>query len=262
MSGVAVLGVGLEGEEIDLTRFGMTPREAETLHPRHRRFLACAWAAFEGAGREPEETWGVFAGLDGEEGGEHLGVQPALAAGRFQSMLGHDADYIAARVSYRFGLTGPSLTVSPGGAAPLAAVHLACESLLAGEIDAALAGGGDDREMGVLALARLDEALTCGRLVRAVIRGSAVNHDGRRPGGGRARVVAAAGGDPAELATSEGMAGLIRVLEGRQGQQRHQGQKVYVPGVPVVPAVPGVPCLLAVRASSAGGANACIVVEP
>jgi acyl transferase domain-containing protein len=173
----AVAVVGVSGRctaetAFDGASFGFSPREAETLGPAQRTFLQCAREAFRQAGSGPEETWGVYAG--GGEEAEGSGGQPELGAGRFHDMLGVDADYLATRVSFKLGLTGPSLTVTGGAAAPLAAVHLACESLLSGEIDAALAGGGQ----GAVALMRLDDALAGGRSIRAVIRDSSVRHDG------------------------------------------------------------------------------------
>jgi acyl transferase domain-containing protein len=260
VSAIAVVGLGCrlapdlsDAENFNIALFGLSPREAETLQLQHRLFLECAREALEEAGclpGKPGETFGVYAGVEGGEAGSHLGSQPALAAGSFQSMLGADVDYIATRVSFRLGLTGPSLSISPGGAAPLTAVHLACGSLLSGEVDAALAGGGavaglgDDAALGVLVLKRLEDALAGRHPIRAVIRGSAINHEGaraKRDGTGRARVVDAAvaaggcQGDPPEFATAEGMTGLIRSLQ--------------------------TPRRCAVTAASAGGANACILLE-
>ena len=261
MSAVAVVGLGCrlaaelaDGEGFDAARFGLSPREAETLQPQHRLFLQCAWEALAEAGGVPggpRETCGVYAGLEVGEEGAHLGSQPALAAGSFQGMMGTDVDYIATRVSYRLGLTGPSLSISPGRAAPLTAIHLACESLLSGEIDAALAGGGavagPGAALGVLVLKRLEDALAGRHSIRAVIRGSAINHEGargKRDGAGRARAVdaalAAAGcqGNPPEFTTAEGLAGLIRSLQ-----------------------EPSRCAVTAALAASAGGANACLLLE-
>lgn len=170
---VAVVGLSRQASEaFDAASFGFSPREAEALSPAHRTFLQHAREAFQDAGSEAGEIWGVYAGGGGDPAGD--AVQPELEAGRFHGMLGGDADYLATRVSFKLGLTGPSLTVTGGGAAPLAAIHLACESLLAGEVDAALAGGAE----GAVALRRLDDALAGGRSIRAVIRGSTLRHEG------------------------------------------------------------------------------------
>ncbi|HEV2845382.1 MAG TPA: beta-ketoacyl synthase N-terminal-like domain-containing protein [Thermoanaerobaculia bacterium] len=170
---VAVVGVSRRASDaFDAASFGFSPREAEALGPVHRAFLQHAREAFQDAGGEAGETWGVYAGGGGDPAGD--AVQPELEAGRFHGMLGGDADYLATRVSFKLGLTGPSLTVTGGGAAPLAAVHLACESLLAGEVDAALAGGAE----GAVALRRLGDVLAGERSIRAVIRSSTLHHDG------------------------------------------------------------------------------------
>ena len=128
-------------------------------------------------------------------------------------MIGNDKDYLAPRVSYKLGLKGPSISVQTACSTSLVAVHLACQSLLAGECDMALAGGVSVRlpqevgyryeegmvlsrdghchtfdakasgfvggsGVGVVVLRRLADALRDGDPIRAVIRGSAVNNDG------------------------------------------------------------------------------------
>src|SRR6202042_1770923 len=54
---------------------------------------------------------------------------------------GNDKDVLATRVSYQFGLTGPSLSVQTACSTSLVAIHSACQSLLSHECDMALAGG-------------------------------------------------------------------------------------------------------------------------
>jgi hypothetical protein len=217
-------------EGFDAAFFGFSPREAETLGVRQRRFLECAWEAFEDAGcrvGEGTDACGVYAGVGGPSGPSPFDGQPALQAGRFQGMLGHDADYVATRVSHRLGLTGPSFSVTSDRASALSAVHLACESLWAGEIDLALAGGdaspseGPIRgpDIGLVVLRRLDDALELGHTVRATISGSAVAHDGAFEGGrgcGSQLAISAAwraaglemSGEP--IPEVEGVGGLIR----------------------------------------------------
>ena len=134
-------------------------------------------------------------------------------------------DHLAAGISYRLNLRGPSLAVQTACSTSLVAVHLACQSLVAGECDLALAGGvsvslplrsgyvyvpdgilspdGRCRAFdadakgtvagsgaGVVALRRLEDALADGDTIHAVIRGSAVNNDGAQKVGYTAPSVA------------------------------------------------------------------------
>ncbi len=200
------------GEWFDAALFGISPREAAILDPQHRLLLECAWEALEHAGHAAEdggEVVGVFAGSAAGDR-RPLATAPATRGlDHFQRMLAVDPDYLPLRVSYRLGLTGPSFAVQAGAATSLVALHLACESLLAGEIDLALAGAVriDVRSRrraaangaGMVVLRRLADALAGGDAIRAVVLGSAIDHGGRqrrRRGEDRAagavRVVAAA----------------------------------------------------------------------
>jgi acyl transferase domain-containing protein/acyl carrier protein len=206
-------------ERFDARFFGFSPREAELLDPQHRLFLEEAWRALEDAGIDPGRPpgrIGVFAGaglasylLD------HVAPRrEALGpAGAYQAAVANDKDFLATRVSYKLDLRGPSLTVQTACSTSLVAVCLACQSLMNGECDAALAGGvtlrlphragylhveegilspdGHCRAfdaaaagtvpgsgVGVVALRRLSDALRDGDPVRAVILGWALNNDG------------------------------------------------------------------------------------
>ncbi|WAZ26180.1 SDR family NAD(P)-dependent oxidoreductase [Streptomyces cinnabarinus] len=199
--------------------FGYSPREAEVMDPQHRVFLECAWQALESAGIDPqrfEGRIGVFAGA-GFNSYLVLNLmnnRPVLdSAGMYQVLLGGDKDFLATRTSYKLGLKGPGVTVQTACSTSLTAVHLACQSLLNGECDIALAGGvavsaplrggyqyetggilssdghcrAFDAEAsgtvpgngaGVVVLRRLAEAREGGDTVDAVILASAVNNDG------------------------------------------------------------------------------------
>jgi acyl transferase domain-containing protein len=224
MHGV-VDGVG----EFDADFFQFSTRDATLLNPQHRIFLECAWEALERAGYDPREvpgTVGVFAAA-GRNGYPML-VQ--AQADRFPGVddlalaIANDPEHLATRVSYKLGLTGPSMAVMTACSSSLVAVHEAGRALLSGDCDVALAGavtlrlprggyrhleggtmspdgrcrtfsadakgivGGDGA--GVVVLRRLHDALADGDHIHAVIRGSAVNNDGHDRAGFTAPAVA------------------------------------------------------------------------
>jgi non-ribosomal peptide synthase protein (TIGR01720 family) len=203
----------------DAEFFGIGPREAEILDPQHRLFLECAWGAIESGGYDLERYlgWtGVYAGSTMSSYYlANLCSRPELldAVGRLQVGLGNDKDFLATRTSYKLNLEGPSLSVQTACSTSLVAVHLACQALLRGECDMALAGGVSIgvplqagylyQEGGILSpdghcrtfdvdargcvggngvavvlLKKLDEALADGDVIHAVIKGSALNNDG------------------------------------------------------------------------------------
>ena len=203
--------------------FGVTTQEAEMMDPQHRLLLECAWEALESSGYAPESyqgSIGVYAGsriseylLFNQAPPDLVGLQTESPVTNFQRLIGNDKDYLTTRISFKLNLKGPSISVQTACSTSLVAVHLACESLLNGECDLALAGGvairvpqkagylysegmifspdGHTRAFdakaggtifssgaGLVALKRLDEALADGDTIHAVIRGSAINNDG------------------------------------------------------------------------------------
>lgn len=209
----------LEGADLfDAGFFGYSPREAEYMDPQHRLFLECAWEALEDAGRVPEggERVGVFAGAGINTYLTEIWARSdgqGRAGESLQVAVGNDKDYLSTRVSYKLDLRGPSVGVQTACSTSLVAVHLARQSLLDYECDAALAGGVSVRApqpraylhregsilsrdghcrafdadatgtvygsgVGVVVLKRLADALSDRDHVYAVVRGSAVNNDG------------------------------------------------------------------------------------
>ncbi len=208
----------LENEDLfDASFFGFNPREAELMDPQHRVFLECAWNAFENAGYSPDE----YEGRTGVYAGAGLNTYlfetvPALgesSAQRYQAFIGNDKDFLATRVSYKLNLKGPAVTLQTACSTSLVAVHLACQALLTGECDMALAGGVSIRipqregyiyekggilspdghcrafdknaegtvfgsGTGIVVLKRLEAALEDNDTIYAVIKGSAINNDG------------------------------------------------------------------------------------
>ncbi|WP_241740832.1 type I polyketide synthase [Streptomyces sp. L2] len=210
----------LDGADVfDNEFFSVPPREAAAMDPQQRLLLHCAWRAVEDSGVAPGALagsgTGVYVGVMGGEWGRlHLGdydrVTPQLGAGSSAGMT-------ANRISYQLGFTGPSMAVDTACSSSLVAVHLGVGALLSGECDTVLAGGvnlvmspalglvyhqlglaaadgrckpfslhadgiGRSEGVGLVVLRRLADAVADGQRVYAVIRGTAVNQDGRSNG--------------------------------------------------------------------------------
>ena len=203
----------------DAAFFGIPPFQAERMDPQQRLLLEVAWEALERAGLPPEglagTQTGVFMGLTEQEYGRlHLRHAQDLDA---WSTGGNSAAMASGRLSLQLGLQGPSMTVDTACSSSLVAVHLAMASLRSGESDLALAGGvtlmltpavnvaasqsrllaSDGRSKpfdaladglvwsegcGVVVLKRLAEARRDQDPILAVLRGSAINQDGRAGG--------------------------------------------------------------------------------
>jgi acyl transferase domain-containing protein/thioesterase domain-containing protein len=204
-------------DKFDPAFFGISPREAIALDPQQRLLHEVVWEAIEHAGLTPQALMG-----------SKTGVFVGMATGDYQSLIldsisrsdveshiatGTLANAAAGRLSYTFGLQGPSITVDTACSSSLVAIHLACENLRNSACDVALAAGVNvilspepyillskiralafdshcktfDKDAdgyargegcGVLVLKRLSDAQRDRDLILATIRGSAVNHDG------------------------------------------------------------------------------------
>jgi acyl transferase domain-containing protein/acyl carrier protein len=201
-------------ELFDADFFGFTPREAEIMDPQHRLFLECAWEALESAGYDPERYNGAIGVYAGARLSTYvpLGHFSSDAVSHLQAVMGNEKDYLTSRISYKLNLKGPSVCVQSACSTSLVAVHMACQGLLNGECDMALAGGvavkipqkagyvssaeltspdGHCRAfdaraqgtvfgngVGMVVLKRFADALADGDSIHAVIKGSAVNNDG------------------------------------------------------------------------------------
>lgn len=208
-------------DKFDAAFFDIPAREALVLDPQHRLFLEGCWESLEMAGYSGPDTSrsiGVFAGASMNAYWMHnLACQPQYVTTTqgFQGLLGNEKDYLATRVAYKLNLHGPAVTVQTACSTSLVAIHMACQNLLLGECDLALAGGvsikvphkagylyqeglpfsadGTCRSfdksgsgtvfgsgMGVVLLKHYDDAIEDGDPILAVIRGSAFNNDGNR----------------------------------------------------------------------------------
>ncbi|MCP4220912.1 MAG: SDR family NAD(P)-dependent oxidoreductase, partial [bacterium] len=213
-------GIIEDVECFDSSFFGYTPVEAEMMDPQMRMFHHCIWEALEDAGHVP----GSYDGLIGVYAGatpNHYWVTRAFLAGNredsevfIQTQLS-EKDFMTTRVSYKLNLTGPSFTMYTACSTSLVAIDLACQGLLTGKCDIALAGGvsislpqksgylyreemlfsrdGHNRSFdadasgtvfsdgaGIVVLKPLSEALRDRDNIYAVIKGSAINNDGNR----------------------------------------------------------------------------------
>lgn len=208
-------------ENFDAAFFGVSPREAERMDPRQRLLLEVSWEALEHAGLPPASLAGgvgVYVGASGNGFAPFLLEHARGNAADAYDVTGTLASVIAGRISHFLGVTGPCMTVDTACSSSLVAVHLACKALRTNECGVAIAGGvgvmpRTRRELtawravghlshrgrcgafdasadgivgsdgcGIVVLKRLSDATGGGDRILGVIRGSAINHDGRAQG--------------------------------------------------------------------------------
>ena len=201
----------------DAQFFNISPREATMMDPQQRLLLEVVWEALENAGipasRLHGSQTGVFIGIVGSD---YERIQDLTRTNEYFA-TGVMTNIAAGRVAQFLGVHGPALAVDTACSSSLVAVHLACENLHAGRCDVALAGGvnlmlspdifsalchlkalspdgrskafeadadgyGRGEGCGVIVLKRLSDAVRDDDRILAVIRGSAVNHDGPSTG--------------------------------------------------------------------------------
>ncbi|MDS1270910.1 type I polyketide synthase [Lipingzhangella sp. LS1_29] len=208
-----------DADAFDHEFFGISPREAAAMDPQQRLLVQAAWRALEDAGCDPRSqagtNTGVLVGVMGNEWAhlhmtDYARITPHVGSGNGYCM-------IANKVSYHLDLKGPSWAVDTACSSSLVAVHQACVALRGGECDQVIVGGVNimvtpaltifytqaglsapdgackpfsrhangivrGEAVGAVVLRRLSDALADGLPVRAVIRGSAINQDGRSNG--------------------------------------------------------------------------------
>ncbi len=207
-------------DQFDPTFFGISPREAIGMDPQQRMLLEVSWEALENASVRADSlngsATGVFAGVSTNDYAM-LGTRYDENLFDAYSGTGVARSVTTGRLSYLLGLKGPNLSIDTACSSSAVAIHLACQSLRQGECRMAIAGGvnailvpqltvtlsqarmlaGDGRcktfsesadgfvrseGCGMLVLKRLTDARADGDRILGLIRGSAINHDGRSSG--------------------------------------------------------------------------------
>ncbi|CAI8732704.1 MULTISPECIES: non-ribosomal peptide synthetase [Bacillus] len=195
--------------------FRISEQEAKYMDPQHRIFLECAWEAAENAGYNLDTLDRPVSLYAGCATGTYLSQTSGdvSIADQFQKDLMSRSTFLTTRVSYKLNLTGESMLVDTACSTSLVSVHMACQSLILGQSDYALAGGisirfpqktgylyepnfilspdghcrAFDKDAagtvegnggGVVLLKRLCDALEDGDSIYAIIKGSAINNDG------------------------------------------------------------------------------------
>lgn len=206
-------------EYFDYNFFGISPREAKLMDPQQRLLLQLTWEAFEDAGIPVESLsdtmTGVFVGISSAD---YMNTCIGLAERKeFYSITGNTSSIAANRISYLFDFKGPSMAVDTACSSSLVAVHQACNSIKLGECDIAVAAGVNilidqtitnvfkdagmlskdakcktfDAEAngyvrgegaGVVILKPLSKAIEDGNYIYAIIKGRAMNQDGKSNG--------------------------------------------------------------------------------
>ena len=203
-------------EMFDAEFFGIAPREAHSIDPQQRLLLEVVWEALADAGVAPSALSGSETGVFvAEYANDYARMQMADGASLdSHTGVGSAHSVSAGRISFLLNLRGPCMAVDTACSSSLVAAHLACQSLRSRECHVALVGGcslklladevrtfaqwgmlasdgqaktfdaradgfAPGEGCGVLVLKRLSDAVAQGDRIHAVIRGAAVNHDGR-----------------------------------------------------------------------------------
>lgn len=209
----------LEPSFFDPLLFSISPRESRSLDPQHKLILKAVWWALEDAGVSLTEIagsdTGIYIALSSDDFAQRIGV--SLGALNAHSALGSGRPMAAGRLGYLLNTHGPVMTLDTACSSSLVAMHLAVEDLRSGRTDRAIVAGAnlildpgstlafchlralspmgicrsfDDAADGyvrgeggvALVLEREPDAVSAGRSCHALVRGSAIAHDGQSNG--------------------------------------------------------------------------------
>jgi len=213
------LDTPVDGFDADF--FGISPKEARAMDPQHRLLLEIGWEALEHACLVPStlknSRTGVYVGMSSDDyarSHRHSGQPENIDA---YAITGSTFSTAVGRLSYILGLQGPCMALDTACSSSLVALHLACRSLQSGESDLALAGGVNlmlspelhicfsklqaispdgkcktfdasangyarGEGCGMVVLKRLKDAVRDGNRILALVKGSAINQDGKTNG--------------------------------------------------------------------------------
>ncbi|KAI4268067.1 MAG: hypothetical protein LQ337_008059 [Flavoplaca oasis] len=205
-------------KEFDPALFGISPVEAMWMDPQQRKLLEVCYEAFESGGQTLQSISGsntaCFAGSFTADFQQMSFKEPDFR--HSYAATGVDPGIISNRVNHVFNLKGPSITCNTACSSSVYAIHNACNALRNDECTAAICAGTNlvltvDQHMntaklgvlsptstchtfdekadgygradgvGAVFLKRLSDAIRDNDPIRAVIRTSAVNSNGRAP---------------------------------------------------------------------------------
>ncbi|PNP38755.1 hypothetical protein TGAMA5MH_09320 [Trichoderma gamsii] len=206
--------------QFDAGFFSITPEEAKAMDPLQRILLETAYESLENAGltidQVADQPIGCFVG--GGQSHDYWDLQALdLDAIPKYSATGLGTSILSNRVSWFFNFRGPSMTIDTACSSSMTAMHMACQSIRSGEITSSLVGGFNLRLLpvfdifatpmsflskddkchsfdtsangyargeggGFIVLKRMDLALRDGDTIRAVVRATGANQDGRTLG--------------------------------------------------------------------------------
>lgn len=206
-------------DKFDCNFFGMSPNEAKITDPNQRMFLQCAYHALEDAGRlnssEKSKT-GIYVGFASEMRDSYIKYISEVNKSNLEfAVPANLSSIIPSRISFLRDFHGPAMLIDTACSSSLTAVHLACYAIRNGDCEQALVGGAridlmpraDSPKIGIessdgytrtfddstdgtgsgegvaaVFLRPLSKALSDGDKIYAVIKGSALNQDGKAAG--------------------------------------------------------------------------------